>query len=260
MGEEFTIWGFLPFRLLWLNKEIIQSESYRYGSSCIHNWSKYLQKEQRKVRKGRSPSEIPLKKSENLVSLTEAEEEEMHKTVHATQHRIVTETDPHPAIIRRTDIAIYETTQKHKRETAWYCAQIKELVDTSFSVLLIMLRVNEIKQDMSEVKNLINSADVLASIQSQVPPVVDKYLGTKLDDALFKTLERHTADLVKKYFVLFTPESSKKQESEKSQEEIIRIKREQEEKKQELTYTIKSTDQAALKEFDLKSALFKFQA
>ncbi|GJU03827.1 hypothetical protein Tco_1114165 [Tanacetum coccineum] len=110
---------------------------------------------------------------------------------------------------------------------------------------------------MSEVKKFDHSADVLASIQSQVPPVVDKYLGTKLDDALLKTLERHTADLVEKYSVLPAPESSKKQESEKSPEEIIRIKREQEEKKQEPTYTIKSTDKAALEEFDLKSALFK---
>ncbi|GKG56473.1 hypothetical protein Tco_0579797, partial [Tanacetum coccineum] len=47
---------------------------------------------------------------------------------------------------------------------------------------------------------------------------------------------------------------SKKQESEKSPEEIIRIKKEQEEKKQEPTYTIKSTDQAALEEVDQKGA------
>ncbi|GKA94973.1 hypothetical protein Tco_0817011 [Tanacetum coccineum] len=83
------------------------------------------------------------------------------------------------------------------------------------------------------------------------------YLGTKLDDALLKTLERHTADLVEKYTVLPALESSKKQESKKSPKEIIIIKREQEEKKQEPTYTIKSNDKAALKEFDLKSALFK---
>ncbi|GJT49769.1 hypothetical protein Tco_0975926 [Tanacetum coccineum] len=111
---------------------------------------------------------------------------------------------------------------------------------------------------MSEVKKIDHSAAVLASIQSYVPPVVDKYVGTKLDDALLKALERHIADLVEKYSVLPTPESSKKQESKKSLEEIIRIKREQEEKKQEPTYTIKSTNQAALEEFDLKSALFKF--
>ncbi|GJT57427.1 hypothetical protein Tco_0992481 [Tanacetum coccineum] len=90
-----------------------------------------------------------------------------------------------------------------------------------------------------------------------VPPVVDKYVGTKLDDALLKALKRYTADLVEKYYVLPASESSKKQESEKSPEEIIRIKKEQEEKKQEPTYTIKSTDKAALEEFDLKSALFK---
>ncbi|GJQ90802.1 hypothetical protein Tco_0001941 [Tanacetum coccineum] len=53
--------------------------------------------------------------------------------------------------------------------------------------------------------------------------------------------------------------SKVKQESKnlKSQEGLIIIKREQEEKKQEPTYTIKSTDQAALEEFDLKSDLFK---
>ncbi|GJX79187.1 hypothetical protein Tco_0327336 [Tanacetum coccineum] len=110
---------------------------------------------------------------------------------------------------------------------------------------------------MSEVKKIDHSAAVLASIQSQVPLVVDKYLGTKFDDALLKTLERHAADLVEKYSVLPARKSSKNQESEKSPEEIIRIKREQEEKKQEPTYTIKSTDKAALEEFDLKSALFK---
>ncbi|GJT79586.1 hypothetical protein Tco_1053928 [Tanacetum coccineum] len=123
--------------------------------------------------------------------------------------------------------------------------------------IALQLRVTKLEQDMSEVKKIDHSAAILASIQSQVPLVVDKYIGTKLDDALLKTLERHTADLVEKYYVLPAPESSKKQESGKSPEEIIRIKREQEEKKQEPTYTIKSTDKAALEEFDLKSALFK---
>ncbi|GJX39393.1 hypothetical protein Tco_0252696 [Tanacetum coccineum] len=123
--------------------------------------------------------------------------------------------------------------------------------------IVLQLRVAKLEQDISEVKKINHSATVLSSIQSQVPPVVDKYVGTKLDDALLKAIERYTADLVEKYFVLPALESSKKQESEKSLEEIIRIKREQEENKQEPTYTIKSTDKAALEEFDLKSALFK---
>ncbi|GJV14612.1 hypothetical protein Tco_1359935 [Tanacetum coccineum] len=64
-------------------------------------------------------------------------------------------------------------------------------------------------------------------------------------------------NLIEKYSVLPGPESIKNQESKKSPKEIIRIKREQGEKKQESTYTIRSTDKVALEEFDLKSALFK---
>ncbi|GJV29556.1 hypothetical protein Tco_1386004 [Tanacetum coccineum] len=123
--------------------------------------------------------------------------------------------------------------------------------------IALQLRVARLEQEMSEIKKTDHSADVLASIKSQVPTVVDKYLGTKLDDALLRTLERHTADLIEKYSELPGPESVKNQESEMSPKEIIRIKREQGEEKQESTYSIRSTDKVALEEFDLKSALFK---
>ncbi|GJU26054.1 hypothetical protein Tco_1164675 [Tanacetum coccineum] len=58
-----------------------------------------------------------------------------------------------------------------------------------------------------------------------IPSAFDNYLGTKLDDALLKVLERHTADLIEKYSALPGPES---------------------------------TDKVDLKEFDLKSALFTY--
>ncbi|GJX60802.1 hypothetical protein Tco_0292192 [Tanacetum coccineum] len=93
--------------------------------------------------------------------------------------------------------------------------------------IALQLRVARLEQEMSEVKKTDHSADVLASIRSQVPTAVDKYLGTKLDDALLKVLERHTADLIEKYSVQPGPESIQNQESEKSPKEIIRIKREQ---------------------------------
>ncbi|GJQ94781.1 hypothetical protein Tco_0005920 [Tanacetum coccineum] len=123
--------------------------------------------------------------------------------------------------------------------------------------IALQLRVAKLEQDMSEVKKTDHSAAALASIKSQFPTVVDKYLGTKLDDALLRILKRHTADLIEKYSVLPGPESIKNQESKKSPKEIIRIKKEQGEKKQESTYTIRSTDKVALEEFDLKSALLK---
>ncbi|GJR61450.1 hypothetical protein Tco_1503612 [Tanacetum coccineum] len=123
--------------------------------------------------------------------------------------------------------------------------------------IVLQLRVAKLEQDMSEIKKTDHSGAVLASIKSQVPTVVDKYLGTKLDDALLRVLQRHTADLIEKFSVLPGLESIKNQESKKSPKEIIRIKREQGEKEQESTYTIRSTDKVALEEFDLKSALFK---
>ncbi|GKE05869.1 hypothetical protein Tco_1397887 [Tanacetum coccineum] len=122
--------------------------------------------------------------------------------------------------------------------------------------IALQLRVARLEQEMSEVKKTDHSADVLASIRSQVPTAVDNYLGTKLDDALLKVLERHTADLIEKYSVLPGPESVKNQESEKSLKEIIKAKKEQDEEKQDSTYSIRSTDKVDLEEFDLKSALF----
>ncbi|GJR48791.1 hypothetical protein Tco_1316894 [Tanacetum coccineum] len=62
---------------------------------------------------------------------------------------------------------------------------------------------------------------------------------TQLDDALLKILERHTADLIEKYSVLPGLESIKNQEYEKSPKEIIRIKKEQGEEKQDSTYSIR---------------------
>ncbi|GJV64727.1 hypothetical protein Tco_1475555 [Tanacetum coccineum] len=99
--------------------------------------------------------------------------------------------------------------------------------------IALQLRVARLEQEMTEVKNTDHSADVLASIRIQVPMAVDNYLGTKLDDALLKN-----------------------QESEKSPKEIIRAKKEQDEEKQDSTYSIRSTDKVDLEEFDLKSALF----
>ncbi|GJZ91151.1 hypothetical protein Tco_0663078 [Tanacetum coccineum] len=96
--------------------------------------------------------------------------------------------------------------------------------------IALQLRVARLEQEMSEVKRTDHSADVLALIKSQVPT---------------------------KYSVLPGPESIKNQESEKSPKEIIRIKREQGEEKQDSTYSIRSTDKVDLEEFDLKSALFK---
>ncbi|GJY41132.1 hypothetical protein Tco_0428402 [Tanacetum coccineum] len=149
--------------------------------------------------------------------------EESDSTIPDPSHQTVTSTPP--VIAPFTDVSSTKpsslvTPPPINTEATTITTSLPEI--TPF--IALQLRVARLEQEMSEVKKTDHSADVLASIKSQVPTVVDKYLGTKLDDALLKILERHTTDLIEKYSVLPGPES---------------------------------TDKVALEEFDLKSALFK---
>ncbi|GJV03416.1 hypothetical protein Tco_1336985 [Tanacetum coccineum] len=159
--------------------------------------------------------------------------EEFDSTIPDPNHQTVTSTPPviAPFIdVSSTKLSSLVTPPPINTEATTITTSLPEI--TPF--IALQLRVARLEQEMSEVKKTDHSADVLASIRSQVPTAVDKYLGTKLDDALLKN-----------------------QESEKSPKEIIRIKREQGEEKQDSTYSIRSTDKVDLEEFDLKSALFK---
>nr|GEU73508.1 hypothetical protein [Tanacetum cinerariifolium] len=82
-------------------------------------------------------------------------------------------------------------------------------VSESNALTTIRLRVAKLKKDMSELKKINLSAEALATFKSQVPNVVDEYIGSKLSDALQKTLQKHSADLIQKHFVKPTPESRK---------------------------------------------------
>ncbi|GJY25603.1 hypothetical protein Tco_0400329 [Tanacetum coccineum] len=181
--------------------------------------------------------------------------EESDSTIPDSSHQTVTSTPP--VIAPFTEVSsskpsLLVTPPPINTEATTITTSLPEI--TPF--IALQLRVARLEQEMSEVKKTDHSADVLASIRTQVPTAVDNYLGTKLDDALLKVLERHTADLIEKYSVLPGPESVKNQESKKSPKEIIKAKKEQDEEKQDSTYSIRSTDKVDLEEFDLKSALF----
>ncbi|GJS24441.1 putative ribonuclease H-like domain-containing protein [Tanacetum coccineum] len=167
--------------------------------------------------------------------------DESDSTIPDPSHQTVTSTPP--VIAPFTDVSSTKpsslvTPPPINTEATTITTSLPEI--TPF--IALQLRVARLEQEMSEVKKTDHSADVLASIESQVPTAVDKYLGTKLDNALLKVLERHTADLIEKHSVLPGPESIQNQESEKSPKEIIRTKREQGEEKQDSTYSIRSTD------------------
>ncbi|GKE36943.1 hypothetical protein Tco_1460348, partial [Tanacetum coccineum] len=130
---------------------------------------------------------------------------------------------------------------------------------------ILQLRVANLEKDVSKLKNLDISAEAFATLETHVPTIIDNYLGTKVGNVFQKELQKQMADLIQKYSLMQAPESSKiktptiklEQESEKSRSEILKIKKEQAEKQQKPQFTIKSTDKEALKEFDLKSALYQ---
>ncbi|GJR89447.1 hypothetical protein Tco_0213458 [Tanacetum coccineum] len=86
---------------------------------------------------------------------------------------------------------------------------------------VVQLRVAKLEKDVFELKKIDHSAEALASLKSQVPTIVENYLGSKIGDDLQK------------------------------------IKKEQAEKQKMPKYIIKSTDKATLKEYDLKSTLYQ---
>ncbi|GKD60931.1 hypothetical protein Tco_1298440, partial [Tanacetum coccineum] len=86
-------------------------------------------------------------------------------------------------------------------------------------------RVAKLEKDVSDLKKIDLSTEALAALKTQVPSVVENYIGSKVRD--------------------------------KSASEILKIKREQADKQQTPKFTVKSTDKAALQEYDLKSALYQ---
>ncbi|GJT21657.1 hypothetical protein Tco_0891594 [Tanacetum coccineum] len=123
-------------------------------------------------------------------------------------------------------------------------------VPESNALNAVELRVSKLEKDVFELKTVDRSTEALAILKSQVPFIVDNYLGSKVGDVFQKELKKHTADLILKYSLQQFPESSNKQTptinleqgSEKSDSEILQIKREQAEKQQKPKFTIKSTD------------------
>ncbi|GJR80778.1 hypothetical protein Tco_0151563 [Tanacetum coccineum] len=126
-------------------------------------------------------------------------------------------------------------------------------------------RVAKLEKDVSKLKKIDLSAEALTALKTQVPSIVDNYLGSKVRDVFQKELKKHTAYLIRKYSLQQILELPKKQtptvdleqESEKSPSKILKIKKEQAEKQKMPKFTIKSTNKASLKEFDLKSALYQ---
>nr|GEV04291.1 hypothetical protein [Tanacetum cinerariifolium] len=132
-------------------------------------------------------------------------------------------------------------------------------VPESETLFAIHLRVSDLEKEVIDLININHSTTLLVTIQSKVWTAVKEYLGTNLGDALQKVLQRHIAELIQEHSVLADVIKVLKQqlEPQKSDTHIRKTKMEHAAKQQEPWYTIKSSDKAALNEFDQKQALFE---
>ncbi|GJW66473.1 hypothetical protein Tco_0120897 [Tanacetum coccineum] len=81
--------------------------------------------------------------------------------------------------------------------------------------------IREVVYSRSEVKKTDHSANVLASIKSPVPMAVDKYLGTKLDDALLKSVKNQ--DLQKQSLRRLSEPKRNKVRKKQDQQPLLHI-------------------------------------
>ncbi|GJS17792.1 hypothetical protein Tco_0412264 [Tanacetum coccineum] len=119
--------------------------------------------------------------------------------------------------------------------------------------------VTDLEKDVKELKTINHSAALLSTIKSKVPNAVKDYLGTSLDDALHKILQKHSTDITKEHSVPVEIVERLKQQyvHEKSTKDIRKIKMKHTRKQQEPKETITSYDTTALTEFNQKTTLFE---
>ncbi|GJT60678.1 hypothetical protein Tco_1004211 [Tanacetum coccineum] len=126
----------------------------------------------------------------------------------------------------------------------------------------IYLRLSDLEKEVKELKNVDHSSALLSKIKSEVLNVIKEYLGTSLDYALYKVLKKHDADIIKEFSVpakiveRLTQQYLPQQSTEKSTEDIWKIKMEHASKQQVPKFIITSSDIATLEEYDQKTTLF----
>ncbi|GJZ05973.1 hypothetical protein Tco_0539766 [Tanacetum coccineum] len=80
--------------------------------------------------------------------------------------------------------------------------QHENLIQEFETLSTIHLRVSDLEKEVKDLKNIDHSSTLLATIKSEVLTTVKEYLGTSLDEALHKVLQRHIAEFIKEYSVL----------------------------------------------------------
>ncbi|GJX32305.1 hypothetical protein Tco_0242160, partial [Tanacetum coccineum] len=85
------------------------------------------------------------------------------------------------------------------------------VVPESDALSAVQLRVAKLENDVSGLKKINLSVEALVALKTQVPSIVDNYLGSKVGDVFQKELKKHMAYLIQKYSLQQIPELLKNQ-------------------------------------------------
>ncbi|GKA85551.1 hypothetical protein Tco_0807205 [Tanacetum coccineum] len=74
-------------------------------------------------------------------------------------------------------------------------------VPKSETLYALYQRISDLEKDVKELNTVDQSLALLLTIKYEVPNAVKEYLGTSLDDALYKVLKKHDVDIIKEHSV-----------------------------------------------------------
>ncbi|GJV57322.1 retrovirus-related pol polyprotein from transposon TNT 1-94 [Tanacetum coccineum] len=72
-------------------------------------------------------------------------------------------------------------------------------ISESKTLVALQLRVTNLEKDVKELKDVDNSTKIILTIQYEVPKAVKEYLGSSLDDAMHKVIQKNVADIIKEH-------------------------------------------------------------
>ncbi|GJU25943.1 hypothetical protein Tco_1164564 [Tanacetum coccineum] len=75
------------------------------------------------------------------------------------------------------------------------------VVSESKTLAAFHQRINNLEKDVKEPMTVDQYATLLLTIKFEVPNAIKEYLGTSLDDALYKVLKKHDVDIIKEYSI-----------------------------------------------------------
>nr|GEV42282.1 hypothetical protein [Tanacetum cinerariifolium] len=138
-------------------------------------------------------------------------------------------------------------------------AQATQKAECPIPSSFISFEITNLEKDVKELKTVDHSAALLLTIKSKVPNAIKEYLGTSLDDALHKVLQKHSIDITKEHTMLAEIVERLKQQyvPEKSTKDIRKIKMEHARKQHKPKETITLLDTTTLTKFDQNTTLFE---